>query len=78
VCDAAEVTWGELADRQDMLRLLAGLCQGFGASGLMEYTPPSEQLAELLRPEDEPVAGDPEARRAEVVRLMNAVGGEVS
>ncbi len=73
-CDAAEVTWGALEDRRDMLRLLAGIALGRRGA---DYEPPSVTLTEWLAdpPEPEPPARGL-ARQAEVMAFIAQTGGE--
>jgi len=72
----AEVVWGALGDRQDMLHLLARVAQAFGARGLDDYETPSEQLAELFD-DDEPerVETGTEERAMQVMAFVDAAGG---
>jgi hypothetical protein len=74
----AEAAWTALADRQDMLRLLALAVKGLGAKGLDDYEPPSAQLAEFLaeREAEAPPLNRGTARVAEVAAFVHALGGE--
>jgi len=72
LCDAAEVTWGALEDRRDMLALLAAVAVGTGQKGLKGYRPASLVLAEKLA--EEPEA--PLDRHTEVLRFVTKAGGE--
>lgn len=80
------MAWAELADRRDLLRLLALACRGLRATGLEEYTPPSEELAEALAwPQEEGAAGGHagpvdrgEMRRQQVAMFAARFGGEAS
>lgn len=68
------MAWGELADRQDLLRLAAVAAQGLGAKGLKNYRPPSAELAAHLAAQAEEHAQA--LRRAQVLAVVLAAGGE--
>jgi hypothetical protein len=68
-CDAAEVVWGALLDRQASLRLLAMAARIRGASA---YQAPSAVLKERL--EEEPYRPTGLSREAEVMAFVAGTG----
>lgn len=75
-CDLAETVWGEIEDRQEMLRLLVVLCRAQGVKGLESHEPPSVTLAAWLADGGQPAQVDPELRRLEVEAFIAEAGGE--
>lgn len=69
------MAWTELADRHDMLRLLALVARGTGVKGggLEEYQPPSAELREMWTTRPEPP--DPDVRRMSVQQFLAETGG---
>jgi hypothetical protein len=86
VCDVAEVAWGALEDRRELLRLTAlsarasAAVSGKDIEELQEYVPPSEALSDWLRAAQEapePDEPEPDTREAKILQFVRNVGGEV-
>jgi hypothetical protein len=66
------MTMRRRAEHDDQLMLLAHIAQGLGAD-LEDYEPPSERISGWLT---DLAPQDPTRRRAEVLAVIDAAGGE--